>query len=524
MRHGNLIFDSECFSAADETGRSIRFTRAERMLLLAFTRNAGTLMSRGTLLDAVSGEGSDANDRNIDFLINRLRRKLGDTPRRPRFIATRYGEGYLWVATTETGEEPPRPVLVGPVSGLDDAQEFATTAKAFVDAVEIAVDDGTKDAAPLKGVMLGAAEAADSPLFRIELCFLEIGGRLDCAVTLRRNDTTAVVAIDRVSVSEARAEETGLERLAGVVAGSAIDHIWRLLAPTDEQDETPYELPPAVRLHDAAEQFVRHEQIWSENEKRLRARLDENPDDAVAKLMLATALHAKYIQSGIEILSTHDPRARDEAEIERLVGEALPVLQDNGIYALTAAKLLTFVSDAHRPVAMELGERAFRFTTAFAAGCALYGQLRMWEGDIGEAISLYDKAQGLSEDGSHFRLYLLVLKCQALTARGDSASVVPLLRDLCGTRPESRRFFSLFYDPDEGLDFGAERDAALTAMTPRHGAALLTFLHYTCARLFAGERHRRNIMATPVRLMTGQFGADCIPDEVRADIPEHLLA
>jgi DNA-binding response OmpR family regulator len=56
------------------------------------------LRSRQALLDVVSGPGSDASDRSVDYLVSRLRRKLGDSARRPRYIATHYGEGYIWIA------------------------------------------------------------------------------------------------------------------------------------------------------------------------------------------------------------------------------------------------------------------------------------------------------------------------------------------------------------------------------------------------------------------------------------------
>jgi SulP family sulfate permease len=45
------------------------------------------------------------SDRSIDYLVNRVRRKLGDSARRPHYIETRYGEGYVWIAYRSS--EPP---------------------------------------------------------------------------------------------------------------------------------------------------------------------------------------------------------------------------------------------------------------------------------------------------------------------------------------------------------------------------------------------------------------------------------
>lgn len=112
-RFGDLIFDRSLISARDNSGEELTFTRAERALLSALIAHPRRVLSRNALLDAMSGTGSDASDRNVDFVINRLRAKLGDPARSPRFIATRYGEGYVWVA------EPTQPadalLVIGPV-------------------------------------------------------------------------------------------------------------------------------------------------------------------------------------------------------------------------------------------------------------------------------------------------------------------------------------------------------------------------------------------------------------------------
>ncbi|WP_424821935.1 winged helix-turn-helix domain-containing protein [Salinisphaera sp.] len=80
------------------TAEAIRFTHAERALLEVFAAHGDRVYRRDALLDAVSGYGSDVSDRSIDFIINRLRRKLRDSARHPRYIQTRYGEGYAWIA------------------------------------------------------------------------------------------------------------------------------------------------------------------------------------------------------------------------------------------------------------------------------------------------------------------------------------------------------------------------------------------------------------------------------------------
>lgn len=85
-----------------ESAEEIRFTRAERSLLQTLMSYRGRIWTRDILLDAVSGISEETSDRSIDFLINRLRRKLCDSARRPRYIETRYGEGYIWVAESSS--------------------------------------------------------------------------------------------------------------------------------------------------------------------------------------------------------------------------------------------------------------------------------------------------------------------------------------------------------------------------------------------------------------------------------------
>ena len=88
-----MVLDETCLFA-QRNGRKIQFTRNERALLLALTRNPRRLMPRDRLLDEIASE-SNVSDRNIDFLVNRLRAKLGDSAKSPNFIATQYGEGYV---------------------------------------------------------------------------------------------------------------------------------------------------------------------------------------------------------------------------------------------------------------------------------------------------------------------------------------------------------------------------------------------------------------------------------------------
>ena len=82
-------------------GQRIELTPTEYKLLYHLVRNAGYVLTHGTLLAKVWGrEYVD----EVDYLrvyVRRLREKLRDDPDHPRFIRTERGLGYRFIAATE---------------------------------------------------------------------------------------------------------------------------------------------------------------------------------------------------------------------------------------------------------------------------------------------------------------------------------------------------------------------------------------------------------------------------------------
>lgn len=74
--------------------RPLDLTPTEFDLLAIFMQNPGRAFSRLELLDRVQGDAYEPYERTIDAHIKNLRAKLGDDPRRPRFIQTVFGVGY----------------------------------------------------------------------------------------------------------------------------------------------------------------------------------------------------------------------------------------------------------------------------------------------------------------------------------------------------------------------------------------------------------------------------------------------
>jgi two-component system, OmpR family, response regulator len=73
---GNLAIDPVGMLARTACGRDIDLTTTEFKLLLTFARSAHRVLSRDYLTDQVKGHGWAPDDRSIDVLVSKLRRKL----------------------------------------------------------------------------------------------------------------------------------------------------------------------------------------------------------------------------------------------------------------------------------------------------------------------------------------------------------------------------------------------------------------------------------------------------------------
>jgi two-component system OmpR family response regulator len=103
LRFAGWVFNTATRELVSPAGEDVRLTAGEYVLLVAFTGNPNRVLSRSQLLDLVGNGAAEggAFDRTIDVRIGRLRRKLGDDPKRPRLITTIRGGGYLLAAPVE---------------------------------------------------------------------------------------------------------------------------------------------------------------------------------------------------------------------------------------------------------------------------------------------------------------------------------------------------------------------------------------------------------------------------------------
>lgn len=97
LQFGQLVIDS-AMREAWLGEQSIELTSAEFDLLWLLTANAGRILSREEIFNALRGIEYDGQDRSIDVRISRIRPKIGDDPMHPRLIKTVRSKGYLFVA------------------------------------------------------------------------------------------------------------------------------------------------------------------------------------------------------------------------------------------------------------------------------------------------------------------------------------------------------------------------------------------------------------------------------------------
>ena len=80
-------------------GELVDLTSMEFELLLILARRHGKKLSRDDILSELRGIDAAILTRSVDIMISRLRNKLGDSVKPPRFIQTIWGRGYSFIRT-----------------------------------------------------------------------------------------------------------------------------------------------------------------------------------------------------------------------------------------------------------------------------------------------------------------------------------------------------------------------------------------------------------------------------------------
>ncbi len=85
-------------------GKPADLTSMEFELLLILARRPGKKMSRDDILSELRGIDAAILTRSVDIMISRLRGKLNDSVKPPRFIQTIWGRGYSFIGVPVTDD------------------------------------------------------------------------------------------------------------------------------------------------------------------------------------------------------------------------------------------------------------------------------------------------------------------------------------------------------------------------------------------------------------------------------------
>ena len=107
LAFGGWVLDTTARHLLDERGTMVSLTGGEYRLLRVLLDHPQRVLNRDQLLNLTQGRDADPFDRSIDLLVSRLRQRLRDDSREPRYIKTVRNEGYVFCADVEPRDEAP---------------------------------------------------------------------------------------------------------------------------------------------------------------------------------------------------------------------------------------------------------------------------------------------------------------------------------------------------------------------------------------------------------------------------------
>jgi DNA-binding response OmpR family regulator len=95
LRFGRLVIDRQAREVRRD-GERRELTARQFDLLVLLAERAGRVQTREQITDALGGAEWDSVDRAIDVHVSRIRNAIEDDPKRPRFLQTVRGAGYVF--------------------------------------------------------------------------------------------------------------------------------------------------------------------------------------------------------------------------------------------------------------------------------------------------------------------------------------------------------------------------------------------------------------------------------------------
>ncbi len=97
-KFSDWILDFTAHELRSPTGEEIILTSYEFQLLATLVRNANRVLSRDQIMESITGRDWITNDRVVDVLMGKLRKKIEEDPHNPSMIKTIRGTGYKFTA------------------------------------------------------------------------------------------------------------------------------------------------------------------------------------------------------------------------------------------------------------------------------------------------------------------------------------------------------------------------------------------------------------------------------------------
>ncbi len=101
IKHGPFIL-SQTTRRLIVDGTTHQLTSAEARLLAIFVHHVGEVLDRNLLTRSICRREWSHNDRSIDVLVARLRKRIEHDPKSPEWIVTIHGAGYLFNASPDS--------------------------------------------------------------------------------------------------------------------------------------------------------------------------------------------------------------------------------------------------------------------------------------------------------------------------------------------------------------------------------------------------------------------------------------
>jgi len=509
---GDLTLDESGLSVSRD-GKIIHFTRNERTLLLAFIRNPRRLLRRSWLLDAIDPSELDRSDRYIDYLVNRLRVKIGDNKKSPKFIATRWGEGYAWIASPSSrtpidtflaigsSVEPRTPSLMSRTSALIGQLRDKIAAGLGAGHGIVVAPENSRFA------------PGDKMHYLLQLTFRPEDDGFTGAATLREMSSKRLVRAFRLRLDDGDGASWAGE--AGRVSADVVNALQDVLAEASVGLGTPVDAPVDIRLHKASALLSASNPQWLAMGDQLAAARVSSPGDPDTALQWCMHLFSRLALASPFQRMPPEERYSIEGEIEGIVLDLLHHAEGSPLLMLTCAKLLYFINRGHLELVEDFTERAFSRTPNYALALPILGQLHYAHGRFDEAVRVYDRGIAMVEPGPAFQLHMRVLKSMAYLAAGDRAGLDAMRGDLFSGLdalcPPDLALAIRWTVADPSGPLPDDLARALAEVGPAGARGVIEYHYFTSVRHLTSEAARANSMRGLATHVTRAHGASAVP-------------